>query len=385
MVPRVSKRPRRNISYHFIRPVRSPLNLPLFPVSEGRGAIPAFYLSARWSGAARWHQSCYPCRHIGPCRVRGLCWKWAGRRKWCHPGSLPPAEKESVNPQLSVEKESTLPLVRNERQWSDWLNMADVHWLLWQWPIKWTPPSYHIVGIGFHFTRPHPGVLLPNSPEAHSILGEKGYLLVWPPQQNVLPFSKVVDAAGIKVQWPILPNLRKENTQREIYFWIHNNHSKIKGFSLQLLEGAGKTGESWPAFSRVWLIPSWTQASALEHPTAPLHTATSSSVFRSPTRLLQGCVSAPQPICTLDGLSPIGLPPHVAFTRTQDSPQLLFFFFPFPSSLPPSLLSFLFFYFTRLSPFNFLKTVLYSETTLILTSLYNNLIEEFHIPYNSPT
>lgn len=57
----------------FHLPCQQPSTYPSSQCLKGRGAIPAFYLSAQWSGAARWHQSCYPCMHTGPCTAHGQC------------------------------------------------------------------------------------------------------------------------------------------------------------------------------------------------------------------------------------------------------------------------------------------------------------------------
>ena len=55
--------------------------------------------------------------------------------------------------------------------------------------------------------------------------------------------SKVADAAGVKVQGVVLPNLKKENTPREIHaeFMIIATQSRAFPSILYM--------ESWPAFS----------------------------------------------------------------------------------------------------------------------------------------
>lgn len=85
--------------------------------------------------------------------------------------------------------------------------------------------------------------------------------------------------------------------------------------------GAGKVGESWPAFFWVWVMPSRIQPSPLQHP-SPLHTDKPSRISPSPTQRPQGCGLALKPMHTPDGLSPTRPPPLLtALAWLRDFPQ----------------------------------------------------------------
>lgn len=76
--------------------------------------------------------------------------------------------------------------------------------------------TYHKVGVRLNPTSPHPGVLLADSSQPHTIFCVQGRLFIRAAHHYVLALGEVADAAWVIGESPVFPNLRETKKGEDI-------------------------------------------------------------------------------------------------------------------------------------------------------------------------